>query len=84
VAYTLRYHSRVKDDIERITPPMRSRIARAIESRLTQAPERFGVPLTGALRRFWKLRVGDYRVVFEIAGSDVVWILAIVHRRDGL
>jgi mRNA interferase RelE/StbE len=71
----------VAGDIKRISPAMRSRIARSIESRLTTAPDRYGEPLSGSLRDFRKLRVGDYRVVFQIAGRSV-WILAIVHRRD--
>ncbi|HSO71789.1 MAG TPA: type II toxin-antitoxin system RelE/ParE family toxin [Thermodesulfobacteriota bacterium] len=30
---------------------------------------------------FWKLRVGDYRVVFKVEG-EMVCILAIRHRRS--
>lgn len=69
------------DDVARLTPPLRSRIASAIEARLAVAPDKYGVPLSGTLRGFWKLRVGDYRVVFDVQG-DTVWILAIMHRRD--
>jgi mRNA interferase RelE/StbE len=82
VGYTLRYHPRVADqDLKKIPPAARSRIARSIEERLGTAPERFGAPLTGDLGGYWKLRVGDYRVVFKVIAGDV-WILAIVHRRD--
>lgn len=82
MAYVLRYHPSVPDeDLPRLPPGTRDRIARQIESRLTTAPERFGAPLTGTLRGYWKLRVGDYRVVFTI-GRDEVWILAILHRKD--
>jgi mRNA interferase RelE/StbE len=82
VTYTLRYHPKVKDvDLPRITADGRRRVARAIESRLTTTPERYGAPLQGSLRGFWKLRVGDYRVVFQRRG-ETIWILAIVHRRD--
>jgi mRNA interferase RelE/StbE len=82
VGYTLRYHPRVADhDLPKIPAQTRRRIARAIESRLATSPERFGAPLTGSLHGYWKLRVGDYRVVFKVATRDV-WILAIVHRKD--
>ena len=78
MAYTLRYHPRVADhDLPKIPAQTRRRIARAIESRLATSPERFGAPLTGSLRGYWKLRVGDYRVVFKVAAREV-WILAIV------
>jgi mRNA interferase RelE/StbE len=48
---------------------------------LSTTPERYGVPLAGTLRGYWKLRVGDYRVVFRVT-ADAVWILAILHRRE--
>jgi len=37
--------------------------------------------LRRTLKGYWKLRVGDYRVVFKIA-NDEVWIYGIIHRRD--
>ncbi len=42
---------------------------------------RYGVPLRGTLKGYWKLRVDDYRVVFKIAGQEV-WVLTILHRRE--
>lgn len=81
MTYALRYHPRVADDLEGITPTGRARIRRAVETRLAIAPERYGVPLTGTLRGHWKLRVGDYRIVFRVARREV-FVLAIVHRRD--
>ncbi len=80
--YTLGYHPRVaEDDLPGIPANLHARIARSIHGRLTSEPVRYGVPLRGTLKGYWKLRVGDYRVVFSIAGEEV-WILAILHRRD--
>jgi mRNA interferase RelE/StbE len=82
VAYTLRYHPAVRaDDLPSISAEARRRIGRSIEARLGTDPARFGVPLGGSLRGYWKLRVGDYRVVFKMANRDV-WVLAVLHRRD--
>lgn len=82
MAYALRYHPRVADrDVQKIPALMRTRIARTIEARLSTSPEEYGVPLAGTLRGYWKLRVGDYRVVFRVT-ADEVWVLAILHRRD--
>ena len=69
------------EDLKHIAPAGRSRIARAIETRLASAPDRYGEPLAGSLRGYRKLRVGDDRVVFQVIG-DIVWIVAIIHRRD--
>ncbi|MGH7275650.1 MAG: type II toxin-antitoxin system RelE family toxin [Candidatus Rokuibacteriota bacterium] len=58
---------------------MRRRLERAIRTRLATSPQQYGAPLRGSLRGQWKLRVGDYRVLFRIVGSEV-WILRIGHR----
>jgi mRNA interferase RelE/StbE len=82
VAYALRYHPRVLDeDRKRVVPGVWARIGRAIETRLTAAPERYGEALAGSLRGYRKLRVGEYRVIFEIVDTNVR-IIAILHRRD--
>lgn len=79
--YTLRYHPGVaRRDLPDIPTNVRERLARPIERRLTTSPERYGVPLRGSLKGYWKLRVGDYRVVFKIVGGEV-WILTILHRK---
>jgi mRNA interferase RelE/StbE len=60
---------------------MRERIRRAIESRLMTAPQEYGLPLRKSLRGYWKLRVGDYRVVFKVEG-EVIYVLGIRHRKN--
>jgi mRNA interferase RelE/StbE len=39
------------------------------------------VPLRRTLKGYWKLRVGDYRVVFEFDRSMII-VLGIGHRKD--
>ena len=80
MAYVLRYHPKViEDGLPNIPTNMRGRLSRSIRTRLTSAPERYGAPLRGSLRGYWKLRVGDYRAVFRVVGSEA-WILAVLHR----
>ena len=79
--FELRYHPAIADeDIPRIPQNLHRRIAGAIESRLTQAPHQYGAPLRKTLKGYWKLRVGDYRVVYKIEENEV-WILGIRHRK---
>lgn len=47
--------------------------------KLTTAPDLFGKPLHGSLKGYRSLRIGDYRVIFRLAGTTVK-ILAIDHR----
>ncbi len=79
--YELRYHPDVKEtDILLIDLRTRARIKKAIETRLTTAPQQYGEPLRKTLKGYWKLRVGDYRVVFKVVKSEVL-ILGIIHRK---
>lgn len=81
VAFAIKYHPDVKEiDLPRINVKMRDRIRRAIESRLKTAPHEYGLPLRKNLGGYWKLRVGDYRVVFKVEG-EVVYVLGIRHRK---
>ena len=80
MTFTLRYHPAVRDeDLPLIDRRNRERIQRAIEERLKTAPHDYGEPLRKSLKGYWKLRVGDYRVVFRVIDYQV-WFLAIRHR----
>ena len=82
MAYRLVYHPAViSDDLPLINRDLQVRIAHAIERRLTTAPTYYGEPLRHQLKGYWKLRVGDYRVVYKIVGQEV-WIFRIDHRKD--
>lgn len=80
--FELRYHPAVRDvDIPILDAKLKSRIKRAIETRLTVAPHQYGEPLRKTLKGYWKLRVGDYRIVFKVSGREV-WILGIINRKE--
>ena len=82
VPYELKYHPSVKsEDLPRLDNKTKERIKKAIETRLTIAPQDYGKPLRKTLKGYWKLRVGDYRIVFKI-GSKEILILGIMHRKD--
>ncbi|MEQ1795402.1 MAG: type II toxin-antitoxin system RelE/ParE family toxin [Nitrospira sp.] len=79
--FEIRYHPAIAgEDIPGIPQNLHRRIATAIEARLTQAPHQYGAPLRKTLKSYWKLRVGDYRVVYKIEKNEV-WILGIRHRK---
>ena len=82
MAFTVKYHPDVKNiDLPRVNVKMREHIRRAIESRLMTAPQEYGLPLRKSLRGYWKLRAGDYRVVFKVEG-EVIYVLGIRHRKN--
>ncbi len=69
------------EDLPHVPRNIRARIIRAIETRLMTEPARYGERLRRSLIGLWKIRVGDYRICYEIEGYTVtVW--AIRQRRD--
>ena len=71
----------MEEDLSSIPANLRRRIVKAIEGRLATEPARYGTRLRRSLSSLWKLRVGDYRIVFEIEKRTVrIW--AIAHRKD--
>ena len=79
--FGIRYHPQVKEDIRKLDKRTKEKVKRSIEEKLTKAPELFGERLKGTLKDFWKLRVGNYRVIFVIEGNTVL-ILGIWHRKE--
>ena len=82
MTFELRYHPDVRDiDIPQLNETLKKRIKKAIEERLSISPHQYGEPLRKTLKGYWKLRVGDYRVVYKVERKEV-WIFAIINRKD--
>ena len=82
MSFSLLYHPEViKRDIPKLNSDMRKRIKRAIETRLLAIPHEYGEPLRKTLKNYWKLRVGDSRIVFKVADNEIL-ILGICHRKE--
>jgi mRNA interferase RelE/StbE len=77
------YHKDVDNDLKSVGPAAAKRIMRTINEKLTRAPEKFGAPLSNNLKDFRKLRIGDFRVVYQVLNKKViVFVLAVGPRRD--
>lgn len=73
----------VKKDIPALPVTAKSFIKNAIEKRLKNDPFQFGKPLTAHLKGYYRLRVGNYRVVYKIDQTHFkILIIAIRHRKD--
>lgn len=74
-------HSITTEDLPPLNTDIKLRIRNAIETRLSVAPHEYGEPLRKTLKGYWKLRVGDYRVVYLIE-EQAVLIIGIRHRKE--
>lgn len=73
------HHLVVSYDIPKLSSGWKKKIKRAIEERLFAHPDLYGRPLRRSLKGYRKLRVGDYRIIFNIE-EYTVKILIIQHR----
>ena len=81
MSFSIRIKASAAKDLERVSKSDRLRIVDAID-RLAGHPL-VGSALKGDLRGLRRLRVGDYRVIYEVRNNDlVVLVVRIAHRRD--
>ena len=68
--------------LRKLDPPARRRIQAAVEL-LAQEPRPAGAKKLVGGDREWRVRTGDYRIVYEIHDQVLlVLVLAVGHRRD--
>jgi mRNA interferase RelE/StbE len=82
MSYKLLLHPDIyKIDLLPLNNDIRDIIIAAIEKRLEIEPMKYGKRLSGGLKGFWKLRVGDCRVIYRVEEAEV-WVLKIGHRKE--
>ena len=73
----------LKKDFKKIDKADQLRIINTIRKKLTSKPQEFGKPLKGELKGYWKLRIGEYRVIYEIEKDKIiVYVIMVGYRRD--
>ena len=81
--YKIEYLEQVRKDLKSISKSDKEKIRSAIESKLSCKPIEFGKPLQYSLKGLRRLRVGDYRFIFQIDQSNkIVLVVKIGHRRE--
>ena len=78
--YNLVYTRRAEKDIKKLDSSIKSRIGNAL-IKLQDNPLLYSDKLSDPALGTYKFRIGDYRVIFDIEGNDVV-ILRVGHRRE--
>ena len=80
-AYLVRIKRSATRDLAQIARQDRERIVYAID-RLAEQPHA-GHSLKGDLRGLRRIRVGDYRVIYELLDNElVVLVVRVAHRRE--
>lgn len=77
------YHLMIKVEAQRDLDGLSADVARRIVGKV----ERMRHDLAGDVKRLvhytpgWRLRVGDWRVLFHVDG-DTIWVWRVVHRSE--
>jgi mRNA interferase RelE/StbE len=74
-----------KKDLRKLGKAVAEEVLRHIKKKLETDPASYGDPLSGDLAGYYKLRVGDHRIVYKIVDDGTVWILvlAVGKRSEG-
>ena len=83
MSYLVEYEVEALDDLAKLTEVVRQRVINKIKWLATNFEEITPEPLTANWSGFYKLRVGDYRVVYEfITETKIIIIDRVGHRRE--
>ena len=82
VAYELTFARSARKELERLSQPLRMRVFRRIESLATN-PRPAGCRKLEGAEDLWRIRIGDYRVIYSVDDKRrLVDISAVRHRSD--
>ena len=80
--YTVRITRKAQKELRKLGQEARERVRPAMLD-LANDPRPHGVKKLSGEENLWRIRVGDYRVVYEISdGELIVLVVRIRHRSD--
>ena len=81
-AYRVEFTTASAKEIRKLDTQIRRRILDAI-THLEREPRPHGVRKLAGYDNAWRIRVGDYRVLYEVVDDQVlVTVVRVAHRRD--
>lgn len=85
MAWTIKIDKKAIKEISSLDKPIKKRITDFLKNKLakTKNPRSIGEALHGQLKKFWKYRIGDYRLICDIEDETVtVLVLRVKHRKE--
>jgi mRNA interferase RelE/StbE len=80
LAYNIIYKKSVQRDLKKLSKAEAHRVLNQVEEELSENADTHPI-LKGQFAGLRKYRIGDYRVIYAILGTDVL-VLRIGHRKD--
>jgi mRNA interferase RelE/StbE len=81
MTYEVEFSKSAQKELKKFNPDIRLRITKAVYA-LVSNPRKGNVrPMVGS--KSWRLRVGEYRIIYEISDKKLnILIIKVGHRRD--
>lgn len=80
--WRLEFKASAKKELQQLDRKAQERVAAAIRD-LIEAPRPVGVKALRGVSGHFRIRVGDYRVVYELLeGALIIVIVRVAHRRE--
>ncbi len=83
--YKIEIHTNFQKQFKKLDKPVQVMIYSWIKKNLvnTDDPRQHGKALTGNKSGYWRYRVGNYRIIAEINGDEMIlYLITIAHRKD--
>ena len=81
-SYNLKWTSSAKRDIDKLPQPVITRLAKLVDG-LKENPYPPGARKMAAMQDAWRIRAGDYRIIYRILGNILtIEVIRIGHRGD--
>lgn len=81
--YRIHFAAEAERDLAKLDPSVRSRILKRLLQFEQNAEHTRHLALKGTLTDLFKLRIGDYRVLYDLIPTDqVILVHEIKHRRE--
>ena len=82
MAYEIQILKTAKREIAELAVPLRKRVGTAIDGLATE-PRPHGVESIAGMTDYYRVRVGDYRIVYEVQDAVlIVTVTRVRHRRE--
>ena len=81
MAFRIEWKKSTRKDLRKLPNATVDRVIEAVES-LAENPFPHGVEKLSGSEHAYRIRVGDYRIVYEIIGSTLVEVQRVRHRKD--
>jgi mRNA interferase RelE/StbE len=80
--YRVTFARSAEKELAKLRPPTVTRVFRKIEA-LAEEPRPSGCTKLSGSDALWRIRIGDYRVIYEVNDAErVVDVIAVRHRRE--